>query len=1391
MATGPHDNRYQIPDITLGDTFNEWRTTTNDGIIDKLNRMKIYTGISGDGISLDARSDGTLVVEHSGVVQKGVTFSGPVTFNGAYTVVNAQEFSVDDYIIMLGATGAGSSGLSAGGPGAADSVINSVGGGGIQILRADGFTAQFLWRTTKAGGSGSDGVTGMWWLEGPNVGLTNEAVVYPQDKFLRVQTNAGGSSAEMFIIGTGTGLTMDGSGKSADMSLKIQASAGSIHDLAYIREVGGSAGYINFINGVNRRRVSMSNHGFSFGMAVRYEPAGAGDFAGGFTLAKADSADNAEAVGIVGGLQGSNTADIVFSGEVIGDFRDAVGGETLTPGKAYFLSTTASGKLTTAQPTDSGLVNKPMFVALDNIPTLGVSGDRALVVNYRGSLVPDETDDLSLQTANRYLVNQINDFVVGDAVRFDGDRQYGFTQGATASGGTYSNGVYLRAQANSAEEAEIVGLVTKVNIGGDPNKFYVSTSGKVSLADNPAITPLDTGNVYFLSPSSAPDGIGGGGFSAESLQKVPPQTDGFVTKAIGVAVSTTEFVITNMKGEVNGVAGQAAGGGGGTQTSELGLTLDSPPVGSVIAWSATGDLPTGYLECNGSLYAKTDYEELYSVIGTLYGGLTDVNFNVPDIRNRTIVGASTTNNDMVFNTTEFTTAPTFQEGTGRRATPENPIYYTFKSSIAVGELGGAQGVRLGTQNLLKTYFDYSKRYAGRFHYHSMFSDREGTPATVQTANAFSSHADMSHMLLSKSSNGNAGLDGTVRTYSIEAADRRDANHTEAFAPRVFAADVTGFKDGFGWYTAPGGAFGSLNADGFADGTHPDVWGTVNDAPRQSPGTQSGFVGRTPRLTYQHGSLYSKIEFDSEGRPHNQEDPDSVLVASGSAGDQYQVSPPRYEDQLGNYAIDLTQPYVGMRYMIKARPDARIVEIESGGSQGLSKVSGRNLLVNGNFDIWQRLGGTSVAGASANAFTSNSSDLGGPYTNHQTTPDLSNRFLADRWGLVNYSFTDAGITTNAWNGAADRGGVARIEFDMSNTTRTGNGALPHATSQKAKYFLRLICNKSGLVAPSIEQRIEGVDSLMGEKATVSFFAKRNAGDNADLRGVALQLDGFASGTGDYFHDADGANNSGGVARNFKMYPTQKSQPFELSSTWKKYTFTFNVPNFLGASAGINASESAPPTNWSGPGLGAIPEQGFVALRFVPLNGNAVESIDTTHSGDFTKIGMTGDALWNGEFDIAQVQIERGGQESKFEVVPKDEQLKRCERYYQKSYASFDAPATDTQHGLIRVEDDTVGDGLQLFHNLPVEMRHSPRVRLYSKVGTIDKVNGPVPPDGTATVTTGTYNDYPDAGPIRILNTTDNVNESGFVTAVQTAEATDFLGALGSGKFAYHYVADAEI
>ena len=133
MATGPHSTNYQIPQITLGDTFNEWRTLSNDSIINKLNRMKVYTGKSGDGISVGMKTDGEMVVEHSGEVSRGVTFSGPVSFNSEYTIINAKKLTIDDYIISIGGTGAslGTAGASGGGSGAADSYITTQGGGGL------------------------------------------------------------------------------------------------------------------------------------------------------------------------------------------------------------------------------------------------------------------------------------------------------------------------------------------------------------------------------------------------------------------------------------------------------------------------------------------------------------------------------------------------------------------------------------------------------------------------------------------------------------------------------------------------------------------------------------------------------------------------------------------------------------------------------------------------------------------------------------------------------------------------------------------------------------------------------------------------------------------------------------------------------------------------------------------------------------------------------------------------------------------------------------------------------------------------------------------------------------------------------------------------------------
>lgn len=62
-------------------------------------------------------------------------------------------------------------------------------------------------------------------------------------------------------------------------------------------------------------------------------------------------------------------------------------------------------------------------------------------------------------------------------------------------------------------------------------------------------------------------------------------------------------------------------------------------IGEVIIYAGT-DTPTGYLPCDGQTYNPSDiqYADLYSKIGTTYGGDGSTTFAVPDLRGRVAVG---------------------------------------------------------------------------------------------------------------------------------------------------------------------------------------------------------------------------------------------------------------------------------------------------------------------------------------------------------------------------------------------------------------------------------------------------------------------------------------------------------------------------------------------------------------------------------------------------------------------------------------------------------------------------------------------------------------------------------------------------------------------------------
>ena len=65
------------------------------------------------------------------------------------------------------------------------------------------------------------------------------------------------------------------------------------------------------------------------------------------------------------------------------------------------------------------------------------------------------------------------------------------------------------------------------------------------------------------------------------------------------------------------------------------------PTGAVIMWT-TPTPPGGWLICDGTSYATSAYPDLFAVIGHSYGGVLGGPFNVPDMRDRFPVGASST-----------------------------------------------------------------------------------------------------------------------------------------------------------------------------------------------------------------------------------------------------------------------------------------------------------------------------------------------------------------------------------------------------------------------------------------------------------------------------------------------------------------------------------------------------------------------------------------------------------------------------------------------------------------------------------------------------------------------------------------------------------------------------
>ena len=123
---------------------------------------------------------------------------------------------------------------------------------------------------------------------------------------------------------------------------------------------GGTASGENLVKSINQ-----TAHGFIVGNVLRFNGTV-------WVKAQADSATNAEAIGIVSSVTNDDNFILLYSGYISGL-------SSLTAGTKYYLSDTSAGALTNVEPTDGGEISKPLLIA--------VSTTAGYFFNWRGSTV--------------------------------------------------------------------------------------------------------------------------------------------------------------------------------------------------------------------------------------------------------------------------------------------------------------------------------------------------------------------------------------------------------------------------------------------------------------------------------------------------------------------------------------------------------------------------------------------------------------------------------------------------------------------------------------------------------------------------------------------------------------------------------------------------------------------------------------------------------------------------------------------------------------------------------------------------------------------------------------------------------------------------------------------
>ena len=102
--------------------------------------------------------------------------------------------------------------------------------------------------------------------------------------------------------------------------------------------------------------------------------------------------------------------------------------------------------------------------------------------------------------------------------------------------------------------------------------------------------------------------------------------------SIKTALNTKANKLVNGHGIVRSVNNQYADDSGNVNVSGI-------DIGMVIPFAGNGDIPVGFLLCDGASVLRDTYPDLFKVIGTTYGAVDSTHFNLPNLVGRFAEGA--------------------------------------------------------------------------------------------------------------------------------------------------------------------------------------------------------------------------------------------------------------------------------------------------------------------------------------------------------------------------------------------------------------------------------------------------------------------------------------------------------------------------------------------------------------------------------------------------------------------------------------------------------------------------------------------------------------------------------------------------------------------------------